>query len=723
MTISASIALTDRISRPLMAITRALNTTISSFEEMNRASANPINTQALAAARNELAQVGAQLRTMEEEINRASGSQERLNGNIRRAETETNHGARGQRNFNNEINRGERAANRLVSGLKRIAGVYMSIRTAGQMIKLSDQITQTDTRLAMTVDDGGSVDELNAKIFASAQRARASYLGTADVVSKLGQRAGAAFQNNDETIQFAENLNKLFVVAGASQQEMYSASLQLTQALGSGVLRGEELNAVFEAAPNVIQTIADYLDVPIGKIRGMASDGLITADIVKNAMLSATEDINQKFDSMPMTFAQVWQSFKNNALQAFVPISKQLNALANSQEMQALSQNAILAVNVFSTAVVQLFQLLGNAGSFVYDNWSVLSPVILGVAGVIGVYTAATKGAALATALFTGIQRGFAAVQTIVSVGYGVLTGSTVAASDATLLFNSSLLACPLTWLLMIMIAVVAVIYGVVAAFNKWKGTTISATGIISGAFYGLWAFIQNIFIQWQNLFADVANFIMNCFNDPVSAVQILFYDMTITIIGYIETMAKVIEDVINKIPGVEVDITGGLDNFKNILISKANEAKDKAQWVEYVEKWEYKDISKQAAKGYQAGDTFQAEAKDWLKDTFGTGLKNIGYVPDISAAVVNDGIGDDVKSIADNTAKVADSNLLRMSASDFDFIKAIAERKYFDKKVEIQVSMTNNNSINSELDIDGIIGTLADGLEEKMAVMAEGVY
>lgn len=723
MTISASIALTDRISRPLMAITRALNTTISSFEEMNRASANPINTQALAAARNELAQVGAQLRTMEEEINRASGSQERLNGNIRRAETETNHGARGQRNFNNEINRGERAANRLVSGLKRIAGVYMSIRTAGQMIKLSDQITQTDTRLAMTVDDGGSVDELNAKIFASAQRARASYLGTADVVSKLGQRAGAAFQNNDETIQFAENLNKLFVVAGASQQEMYSASLQLTQALGSGVLRGEELNAVFEAAPNVIQTIADYLDVPIGKIRGMASDGLITADIVKNAMLLATEDINQKFDSMPMTFAQVWQSFKNNALQAFVPISKQLNALANSQEMQALSQNAILAVNVLSTAVVQLFQLLGNAGSFVYDNWSVLSPVILGVAGVIGVYTAATKGAALATALFTGIQRGFAAVQTIVSVGYGVLTGSTAAASAATLLFNSSLLACPLTWLLMIMIAVVAVIYGVVAAFNKWKGTTISATGIISGAFYGLWAFIQNIFIQWQNLFADVANFIMNCFNDPVSAVKILFYDMAITVVGYIETMAKAIEDVINKIPGVEVDITGGLDNFKNILISKANEAKDKAQWVEYVEKWEYKDISKQAAKGYQAGDTFQAEAKDWLKDAFGTGLKNIGYVPDISAAVVNDGIGDDVKSIADNTAKVADSNLLRMSASDFGFIKAMAEQKYFDKKVEIQISMTNNNSINSELDIDGIIGTLADGLEEKMAVMAEGVY
>lgn len=723
MTISASIALTDRISRPLMAITRALNTTISSFEEMNRASANPINTQALAAARNELAQVGVQLRTMEEEINRASGSQERLNGNIRRAETETNHGARGQRNFNNEINRGERAANRLVSGLKRIAGVYMSIRTAGQMIKLSDQITQTDTRLALTVDDGGSVDELNAKIFASAQRARASYLGTADVVSKLGQRAGAVFQNNDETIQFAENLNKLFVVAGASQQEMYSASLQLTQALGSGVLRGEELNAVFEAAPNVIQTIADYLDVPIGKIRGMASDGLITADIVKNAMLSATEDINQKFDSMPMTFAQVWQSFTNNALQAFVPISKQLNALANSQEMQALVENAILAVNVLSTAVVQLFQLLGSAGSFVYDNWSVLSPVILGVAGVIGVYTAATKGAALATAFFTGIQRGFAAVQTIVSVGYGVLTGSTVAASDATLLFNSSLLACPLTWLLMIMIAVVAVIYGIVAAFNKWKGTTISATGIIAGAFYGLWAFIQNILIEWQNIFANVANFIMNCFHDPVSAVKILFYDMAITVVGYIETMARAIEDVINKIPGVEVNITGGLENFKNILISKANAAKDKAQWVEYVEKWEYKDIGKQVTKGYQDGDAFQADAKDWLKDTFGAGLGNIGYVPNISAAVEDGGIGDNVKNIADNTAKVADSSLLNMGASDFDFIKAMAEQKYFDKKVEIQVSMTNNNSINSELDLDGIIGTLADGLEEKMAVMAEGAY
>lgn len=222
------------------------------------------------------------------------------------------------------------------------------------MVALSDSMTQTTARLNMINDGLQTTEELQDKIFASAQRSRTEYLATADIVAKLGQKAGDAFSSNDETIAFAENLNKMFVIAGASQMEMESASLQLTQALGSGVLCGEELNAVFEAAPNVIQSIADYLDVPVGQIKNMASEGQITADIVKNALLGATDEINAQFESMPMTWGQVWTGICNELVYASQPIFDFISLLA--------------------------------------QNWEILEPIVIGAAVALGSYVAVLGG-------------------------------------------------------------------------------------------------------------------------------------------------------------------------------------------------------------------------------------------------------------------------------------------------------------------------------------------
>lgn len=204
-----------------------------------------------------------------------------------------------------------------------------------------------------------TTDELQSMIMKSANRSRAAYQTTADAVSKMGIMAKDAFSNNDELIKFTELINKQFTIAGTSAAGIDAAMLQLTQAMSSGVLRGEELNSVFEQAPTIIQTIADYLDVPIGKIRDMAADGQITSTIVKNAMLASADEINAKFEAMPMTFAQVWTIAKNIALEAFTPV----------------------------------IQAIGSGAQWIYDNWSTIAPIFWGLAS-----------AALAYAVALGIQ-------------------------------------------------------------------------------------------------------------------------------------------------------------------------------------------------------------------------------------------------------------------------------------------------------------------------------
>ena len=209
-----------------------------------------------------------------------------------------------QQRHTEEIKRTNNAAGNLLRTFKRIAVATGAVSLAKSFLGMADQQTQITARLNLMNDGLQSTAELQDMIYASAQRTRSEYATTTQVVAGLGQRAGNAFSSNAEIVQFAENLNKQFKIAGASQQEISSASLQLTQALGSGVLRGEELNAVFESAPNIIQTIADYLGEPIGSIREMAADGQITAEIVKNAMLKATDKIDAEFRQMPMTLAE-----------------------------------------------------------------------------------------------------------------------------------------------------------------------------------------------------------------------------------------------------------------------------------------------------------------------------------------------------------------------------------------------------------------------------------
>lgn len=653
-TIRTAIALYDGVTSPLQSMHKAMGVVLNTFESMQQASGRAVDTAAIREAREEWAKAGTAFDAIEENIRNANNEQQK---------------------FNNSIRGGNNSANGLLSTIKKIAVAAGGIAGINKVLNISDELASTKARLNLLVDDGGSVDVLEQKIMASAQRSRASYLTTAKAISQMGLMAGDAFANNDELIAFTETLNKAFVNVGAGTQQIEAATLQLTQAMASGVLRGEELNSVFENAQPVIQAIADYLGEPIGKIRTLAAEGKITADIVKNSLLMAADDINAKFESMPMTWGQVFTKASNIALQVIQPLLNGINWLA--------------------------------------DNISIIGPAVLALAGAFAVFQIAahwTEIAAAATAIYHGVVN-------FLSIGFGILTGNTAAASAAVFTFNSALLANPIVWVVMLIMILIGALYAAVAAVNKFKGTSVSATGIIAGAFAVLGAFLINSFIvPAQNGFARFANFIGNVFNNPIAAVEVAFYDMFLTVLGYISKLAHAIEDVINKIPGVTVDITSGLDNFYAGIEKAQQKVKDESGWVEYVKKMDFIDYSDAASAGYKFGQGID----DKVSGFFGGGLDSIDA---FNMGNAWDGIYGNTADTAANTAATAEA--LDVAEEDLAYLRDIAEREAINRftTAEIKVEQHNENHISKDADLDGIMDAWANDFAEKLEVSEEGVH
>ena len=653
-TIRTTLALYDGVTGPLKAMCRGMNSLINVMESAKGSFSDAFDPTVLQQIREDLAEATVGFDQMEQNIRQADKAQSK---------------------FNNTIQEGSSAAGGMLSQIKKIAVAVGGLATVKKLVDLSDDLSSTKARLNLIVDDGGSVEALEKKIMASAQRSRASYLTTAKAISQMGLMAGDAFANNDELIAFTETLNKAFVNVGAGTQQIEAATLQLTQAMASGVLRGEELNSVFENAQPVIQAIADYLGEPIGKIRTLAAEGKITADIVKNSLLMAADDINAKFESMPMTWGQVFTKASNIALQVIQPLLNGINWLAN--------------------------------------NISIIGPAVLALAGAFAVFQIAahwTEIAAAATAIYHGVVN-------FLSIGFGILTGNTAAASAAVFTFNSALLANPIVWVVMLIMILIGALYAAVAAVNKFKGTSVSATGIIAGAFAVLGAFLINSFIvPAQNRFATFANFIGNVFNNPIAAVEVAFYDMCLIVLGYISKLAHAIENVINKIPGVTVDITSGLDNFYAGIEKAQQKVKDESGWVEYVKKMDFIDYSDAASAGYKFGQGIA----DKVSGFFGGGLDSIDA---FNMGNAWDGIYGNTADTAANTAATAEA--LDVAEEDLAYLRDIAEREAINRftTAEIKIEQHNENHIASEMDVDGVMAAWTESFVEQLAVSAEGVH
>lgn len=763
-TIRTSIQIFDGMSPAFKSMNNAMNIVINSFDSLQRESSHAIDTASIQTARNELAKAETAFNGIEKQIQDTKGRQDGLNKSIKN---------------------GSSNADGLWRKLKGIAAAYVGIQALGSIIKASDDLTQTTARLDLIKDKTHSIKQLQDQIFQSAQNSRAGYAETANLVGRIGMNAGSAFKNNNEMIKFAEVLNQKFIIAGASTEEMNSAILQLTQGLGSGVLRGEELNAVFESAPNIIQSIADYLDVDIGKIRQMASDGELTADVVKNSLLGAAKETQETFNKMPITFAQAWTMFKNEALMAFQPFLQQLNGIVNSDAFARLKDNAIYALkNIASVArqafatIVEVFSdpavitvinyIVTNIGmmvqamlwaigiaaqvaSVIVSNWSWIAPIVWGIVAALVVYNS-TMGIAWLTTLKDIAAKALHAAQSWLE------TAALIALTIAQDGLNAALMACPITWIIIAIIILIALFYAAVAAVNHFAGTSLNATGMIVGALFALGAFLYNQVAFWWNIIASFIEFFVNVWKHPVYSgkkalanIATAGIDMAISMTSGVDDMATAIAnafiwaankaidginwiiEALNKLPGVDIDtfdnigkiesFTSSLKDAKSAINKWAGEKPDN-YWE--APKMETKNIGESYNNGYAWGSNLANGFGDMFDNTFDPtkDMKDIlgnSGLDGVGGSALGD-IADGTKDTAGNTAKMAKK--MDASSEDLKYLRDIAEREAINRftTAEIKVEMTNNNNINKDMDLDGVVDHLKTKIEEQMAISAEGV-
>lgn len=688
-------------------------------------------------SQNELTQAMSQM-----DIAATNEAYQKLVNNIDSAERNIRENINAQNQFNSSLNNGVNTSNNLLTKLKRIALTVMGISGMKKLLNLSDEMTNTTARLNLIVDDGGSVQELEDKIFASANRARANYMDMASAVAKLSMNAGKAFKNNDETIAFAELLNKQFAISGAAQQEISSATLQLTQALGSGVLRGEELNAVFEASPNIIQTIADYLDVDIGKIRAMAAEGQITADIVKNAMFASADSINNKFEQTPMTWSQIFTKVKNIAIKMLQPILNKINQIANDPRVLKVIQGIETAISALIGVVDPLLDMIINIGTFIIENWSGIAPIIY---GIVAAYIAWHIASGIATVLLTTQ----AIAEYALATAKGVEATATATATAAQWGLNSAMLACPAFWIALIILAVIAVLIYLCFTNDKvakailflWDSLKlgIMAAGLgIQAVWYGLqlaamylWLGIQTVVLGLMTAWYG--------FQTGVEAVCLGVLSIFQGLYNGIVSIVNGIISVLNKIPGVSIDYAEAATfaddfaaNMSQNIIDRNQKLQDMASQMDGTID-QINDMKADFATKLSAGatsiqntaiemnatrDDRVAHRNDWVngaKDAIQDALNMDSY--DFG------GMGSDLGDIKGDTGKISDS--MDITEDDLKYLRDLAEQEVINRftTAEIRIDMTNNNNINSETDLDGIVSYLEDALYETMEIAAEGVH
>lgn len=662
--------------------------------------------------------------------------------------------ANNQEEFNDRMNEGRKGGSTLLNKVKNIAVAIGGIATAKKMFELSDELTNNRARLNFIVDDKGSVQDLENKIFASAMRARASYQTTTDIVSKLGLQAGQAFSENEELIAFTEQLNKTFAIAGTNETGIESTMYNLTQALSTGVLRGQDLNSVFSNAPQIVQNIADYLDVPIGKIRDMAAEGKISAQIVKNAMLTASTETNAKFEKMPMTWSQIWIKMQNIAIKSLEPILLKINELANNEHVQNMFD---IFINGTSLAVQAVLGLIEGISWLI----NVLEPI----APIIAVIVAGYIIWQVASAITTGLLTLQAIAQFALAFATRTKATADIAATASQMGLNTAMLACPAFWVVTIIMALIValtylwftndnVAYWMLFAWDAIRlgamalklGVQVAFYGIITAGLYmlqgilGVKLGVQTAFymIQLGGLsmllgFQGVCQGIVNAFVWMYNQVASLLNKLgaNFETMNYVDFTSKTVDAISNKMSEYANSIASTYGEIENVS-SEIAKYQQKAT-----------DIANSGATSIQSKATeWNANRQDrvntrndWIKGA-GDAIKDVINSTPIDPANFtnnNGGLGvanesgpideivDNTKNIADNTADITDE--------DLKYLIDLAERETVNRftTVPLTINLTNNNNISGNDDIDGIVDEVTDRLtsrlEEELDYIADGVH
>lgn len=674
------------------------------------------------------------------DIGAANEAYEKLNRLISSTEKQVEKSTVAQQKFNGELRAGGTGADTLMRKIKGIAATIGGMLGLQKVLGLSDELAGAKARLSLIVDDGGSVEGLEKKIMQSAQRSRADYLDTLQSVSKLGLMSGDTFQSNDEMIRFSELMNKNFAIGGASAQEQSAAIYQLNQAMASGRLQGDEYRSIIENAPLLAQSIEDYMrnvKGAQGSMKDWASQGLLTAEVIKGALFSSAEEIDARFEQMPKTWAQIWTGMKNSAIAIFSPILTKISEIANSTRFTTVTDGIVSALAKVGTVATGVFDMMISIGSGIVDNWSWIEPIVRGLAAAFIAYNVALA----ANSALTTINGAGAAIQAVhqytaakaalaLSKAMGVEALETTKATVAQAGFNTVLLACPITWILLAVAGLVTLFYAAVAAVNHFTGTTYSATGIICGLFTGALAFLSNLFLSFSsvvvgvvvflcNIVADLANFVGNVFRDPIGAAGRLFAGLVDSVLGMLQSVAVAIDTVFGS--HLADSVRGWRDGLSGWVEKTLGEG------IDIVAKVTASDMDMGRSgivAAFQKGDQFGRRLEGY-GNKVGNGVLAAGGklaaprepVMDISGIYAN------TADIAGNTAAM--SNSLEIRDEDLTYLRDIAEREAINRftTAEIKVEMTNHNNISKDTDLDGIMDVWVNNIAQKLDNSSEGVH
>ena len=733
-TISASINLRDNFSNIINNITSSVNLCISHMQNMQSTMGENVDTSMLDGARESINQVTMEINRMNEAVNKSSKVKAPDMSSTRKSYRDINTSAQNlnrhirqntesQNAFNRSVRSGSTSMSSLAGSIRSIAAAYLSLQGIKNTLDISDTLTQTTARVnAMREafgETGITTKQLMNDIYKSAQDARGSYMDMAAVVARLGQNAKSAFSGSEEVIKFTNLLQKQMVLSGVATEEAKNAMIQLSQGLASGTLRGDELNSVMEQAPGITQRIADYLDVDVGKIKEMAAEGEITADIVKNAILSSEEEINSSFEAMPITWGQAWEQMKNFAINTFQPVLEKINSLANSDTFQAIADGAKRAFVVLSEVANAAVTALGNAADYIVGHWSTISPVVYGVVGALLVYAAVSGICAIATALMN---------------------------------WQVTLTVLALAALMVAVIIVARKIAQTGEVASTTFGVICGWINVVKAYFTNFGYEAANIAIALWNVFKGSCKNIQIAFKNSLNNVKAYFYDLGAVALRVISNICA----QLSKLPFIKFDFSGiatAANAYANDCAAKAGALRgSNEKYVDVV--GEFKEglhtydasflfTKEDAMAAYKEGAKFgDRSVKDLKRKIHGLldGDNNFGNLPfgSSGSGVGGSGVGgssdvphaaDNLANIADNTgttaadtARIADS--IDITDEDLKYLRDIAEREIIDRTVftKVEVNMGGvTNEVHGMTDLNEIADGINTILQEQICVGAEG--
>lgn len=746
----------DKSSVVFRNITASVNACMGAVYSMQDASSNAFDTTSLVTAGSTLGAMSGQMQKMASLAFQVSTEEVRIERSASQAAASVGEAGVQQEELNNSAGEGTGLFGQMADKVKSVMGDILSLQSVGQILGLSDELALTQAGLSRMNDGMQTTGQLQDRIYQSAQSSRGSYMDMADSVANLGALTGNAFSSSAQIVGFTEQMNKMLKLSGVSTEEAGASMMQLAQFMQDGVVGGDELTSVLESTPMMASALADYLGVSTGELEGLASQGAITSQILANAVTGAAGSTDVAFAALPVTWGDIWMQFKNSAMQAFGPVLEKINEIANSEGFATFVQGLSGAMQIVGLAAAGVMGLIMNVGSFMAENWGTIGPIIFGVAAAFALYT----GIMAAYNIIQGISNGLKMLGVLWSVMHGTSTvaegAATTGAAAAQMSFNAALLSCPLVWIILLIIAAVAILTLLCSHFLNTGNTATTAFGMVTGAINVAIAFFKNLGMMAANVGIGIGMAIAACainikvaFQNAIKNVQSFWYSLLSTVMVVIAGICE----QLNRLPFIEFDYSG--------ISSKAEEYADKAKKLKS-EKEDYVDVG----AAFDAGmSTFDAFGEGWAQNAYDEGAawgddkwnglfgSEEGAAPDEPAGIPGledipgmdgipegtgmppqsnyapsggggyGGIADSSAATAANTESIADS--MEITSQDLKYLRDLAEREAVNRftTAEISVEVPISAYVGGNMDIDGIVDHLANSVQLAMENTAEGVH